>query len=132
MKALFCGNLMRGMKLVGVYTDAESEKIAHYLSNEVVDGDLLNCVNLEQNQFVELAVPSTAGIYGDIPYNTCVILVSGSLTRGISAVGPYPDKATAFSNAVALTFGSKSSNFYPVEIEPEYDEFRARLDKVIA
>lgn len=132
MKALFSGNLMRGMKLVGVYTDAESEKIAHYLSTDVGSGNLLDCMTLEQNQFIELAVPSAAGMYGDIPYNTCVILVSGSLTRGISAVGPYPDKDTAFSNAVALTFGSKSSNFYPVEIEPEYDEFRARLGKVIA
>ncbi|MDP2248740.1 MAG: hypothetical protein Q8J65_11450 [Nitrosomonadales bacterium] len=132
MKALFSGNLMRGMKLVGVYTDVESEKIARYLSANSSNRSLMDCANVEHNQFIELAVPSAAGIYGDIPPNACVILVSGSLTRGISAVGPYPDKTTAFSNAVALTFGSKSSNFYPVEIEPEYDELRVRLSKVIA
>lgn len=132
MKALFSGNLMKGMKLVGVYTDTEAERIAHYLSTDSSTGRPGDCANLEQNQFVELAVPSAAGVYGDIAHDACVILVSGSLTRGISAVGPYPDKVTAFSNAVALTFGSKSSNFYPVEIEAEYDEFRAKLAKLIA
>ncbi|CAG0978072.1 hypothetical protein MTYP_01600 [Methylophilaceae bacterium] len=132
MKALFSGNLMKGMKLVGVYTDAESERIARYLGANSATGDMLDCVNLEYRQFVELAVPSAATIYGDIARNACVILVSGSLTRGISAVGPYPDRNTAFNNAVALTFGSKSANFYPVEIEAEYEEFRAVLAAVIA
>lgn len=129
MQALFCGNLSKGMKLVGIYHDDIRELIVQHFGPTMLNP--LDQRGNETLQFLTLQAPSAAEIYGDIPPECCVILVSGSLTMGIDAVGPYPDRDTAFSNAVALTFGSKTSNFYPIEIAPEYAELRQHIAKIL-
>ncbi|HSH73313.1 MAG TPA: hypothetical protein VK974_09675 [Methylophilaceae bacterium] len=132
MKALFSGNMIKGMKLVGVYADEDCAKIASYLKAHPENSDVLDSTHLELTQFVDLTPPMAASIYGEIPQDQCVILATGSLTRGLRAVGPYPDRSVALSNAVSLTFGSKSSNYFSVEIEAEYEPLRVSLKKVIS
>ena len=129
MQALFCGNLSKGMKLVGIYHDDTCERLNQQLGPAMANP--LDQKSKETMQFLSLQAPSAADIYGDIALERCVILVSGSLTMGIDAVGPYPDRDTAFSNAVALTFGSKTSNFYPIEIAPEYAELGRHIVKML-
>jgi len=131
MKALFSGNMVVGMRLVGVYEDADCEKISQYLKSHPEHTDIMDASHLELTQFLALKPPMAASIYGDIPPDQAVILASGSLTRGLTAVGPYPDRSLALSNAVMLTFGTKSSNYFSVEIDPGYDDLRAKLREIL-
>jgi len=124
MKALFRGNVIRGMRLVGVYEDQDQAAIDHYMNQ--LDDPLANNQDRLFHQFVDLTPSSHAAQYGEIPPASRTILVSGSLTRGVIARGPFPARSIALGYAVNLSFG-QSTNYYVIDLEPEYAELRDSL-----
>lgn len=121
MQAVFWGNLVSGMKLLGVFEDARAPIIAHKL--DCLAASDTDCVSL----LLPLKAPSAAHLYVNIEPPQLVILLSGSVTRGLQGVGPYPDRQTALSQAVALTFGNPNQNFYAVELAPDLADLRQQL-----
>ncbi|MPS49340.1 hypothetical protein [Methylobacillus sp.] len=128
MKALFRGNVIKGMRLVGVYDDEDQPVIEQYLDQ--LDGPITDNDEKLFHQFVDLIPSSQAEQYGDIPPQSRVILVSGSLTRGIVARGPFPARSIALGYAVNLSFG-QMTNYYVVDQEPEYMPLRDKLYSLV-
>ena len=64
MQALFCGNLSKGMKLVGIYHDDTCERLNQQLGPAMANP--LDQKSKETMQFLSLQAPSAADIYGDI------------------------------------------------------------------
>lgn len=128
MKALFRGNVIQGMRLVGVFDDEDQATIEEYMENL----DSLETDNVKKlfYQFVDLTPSSNASQYGDIPPLSRVILVSGSLTRGIVARGPFPTRPIALGYAVNLSFGH-SANYYVIDLEPEFAALRDKLYQLV-
>lgn len=115
MQALFRGSLTQGMKLVGIFADEQCQRIQAYLQRQPADAYM---------QFIALKPAAAAVADGG---DGCAILASGSLTRGITAIGPYADRGAALSNAVSLSFGNKSSSYFLVEQEAELAPLRDTL-----
>ena len=124
MKALFRGNVIQGMRLVGVFDDEDQAVIEEYVDN--LDRPVTDNVEKLFHQFVDLTPSSHATQYGDIPPHSRVILVTGSLTRGIVARGPFPTRFIALGYAVNLSFG-QTSNHYVIDLEPEFAALRDKL-----
>ena len=132
MKALFRGNLSQGMKLVGIYEEEDCHVIAHWLAEQFPQGQ--NPLDSEAHvstQFLEIEPKFVANVYGEnAPEDRC-LLASGSLTRGIKAIGPYPNKSAAMSTAVSLNFGNKSTSYYGLDQAPECAELRALIQGLL-
>lgn len=124
MKALFRGNVIRGMRLVGVFDDEDQAVIEEYVDN--LDSPVTDNVEKLFHQFVDLTPSSHDSQYGDIPPLSRVILVSGSLTRGIVARGPFPARTIALGYAVNLSFG-QTANYYVIDLEPDFAVLRDKL-----
>lgn len=128
MKALFRGSVIKGMRLVGVYEDEDQAVIEQYLDQ--LDGPVTDNGEKLFHQFVDLIPSSQSTQYGDIPLQSRVILVSGSLTRGIVARGPFPARSIALGYAVNLSFG-QTANYYVVDQEPEFLTLRDKLYSLV-
>ncbi|MGY1490572.1 hypothetical protein ACW4YW_14275 [Methylobacillus pratensis] len=128
MKALFRGSVIKGMRLVGVYEDEDQAVIEQYLDQ--LDGPVTDNGEKLFHQFVDLIPSSQSTQYGDIPLQSRVILVSGSLTRGIVAWGPFPARSIALGYAVNLSFG-QTANYYVVDQEPEFVPLRDKLYSLV-
>lgn len=124
MKALFRGNVISGMRLVGIYEDEEVAAIETYMAEKFAAAVPNN--EKQFYQFIDLTPSSQAAQYGSIPPTSRTILVSGSLTRGIVARGPFPARSIALGYAVNLSFGH-TANYYVVDLEPEFAELRDTL-----
>ncbi|MCB5186520.1 hypothetical protein LG200_00700 [Methylobacillus caricis] len=124
MKALFKGNVIQGVRLVGVYEDEDVAAIEAYMAEQF--GQVLPNGEKQFYQFIDLIPSSQAAQYGEIPPASRNILVSGSLTRGIVARGPFPARSIALGYAVNLSFGH-TANYYVVDLEPEFAELRDKL-----
>lgn len=128
MKALFRGNVIQGMRLVGVFDDEDQAAVEEYVSK--LDNPVTDNVEKQFHQFVDLTPSSHAPQYGDIPPPARVILVSGSLTRGIVARGPFPTRSIALGYAVNLSFG-QTANYYVIDLEPEFAALRDKLYELV-
>ena len=128
MKALFRGSVIKGMRLVGVFEDDDQAVIEQYL--EQLDGPVTDNAEKQFHQFVDLIPSSQSTQYGEIPLQARVILVSGSLTRGIVARGPFPARSIALGYAVNLSFGH-TANYYVVDLEPEFATLRDKLHSLV-
>ncbi|MFJ5446115.1 hypothetical protein ACIKP9_07735 [Methylobacillus methanolivorans] len=128
MKALFRGSVIKGMRLVGVYEDEDQAVIEEYLDR--VDGPVTDNAEKQFHQFVDLIPSSQSTQYGDIPPQSRVVLVSGSLTRGIIARGPFPARSIALGYAVNLSFG-QTANYYVVDLDPEFVPLRDKLYSLV-
>lgn len=133
MKALFRGNLSQGMKLVGIYEEEDCHVIAAWLMQEYPMGlNPLDSALHESTQFLEIEPKFVGNVYGETTPEQRCILAQGSLTRGIKAIGPYPNKTAAMSNAVSLNFGNKSASYYTLEQDESATELRQQINTMLA
>lgn len=131
MKALFKGNLTKGMKLIGVYALADCEKVADYIALAYPETGHLLDTQREFIQFVDIDTRAIVSGYGQSDPEEQTLLASGSLTRGLHSIGPYPNRNAALSNAVALNFGNRNSAYYAVELAPEYQTLRNAIQQML-
>lgn len=133
MKALLRGNLSQGMKLVGIYDEEACHLIAAWLVQQFPLGtNSLDSEKHESTQFLEIEPKFVPNVYGEnTPEQRC-LLAQGSLTRGIKAIGPYPNKSAAMSTAVSLNFGNKTGSYYALEQDESVAELRQQINTMLA
>lgn len=131
MKALFRGNLSKGMKLIGVYALGDCEKVAEYVALAFPEAGHLLDNQREYIQFIDIDTRAVVSGYGENDPEALTILASGSLTRGVNTIGPYPNRNAALSNAVALNFGNRNTGYFAVELAPEYQPLRQAIQHML-